>query len=35
MSLERGSRCFLDEVDPIILARGEKHYHSRQVVSID
>ena len=35
MSLEHGIRCFLDDVDPVILARGEDYYRSRQVVRID
>lgn len=35
MSLERGIRRFLDDVDPVILARGEEYYHSGRVESVD
>lgn len=35
MSLERGIRSFLNDVDPVILARGDDYYRSGQVESID
>lgn len=35
MSLERRIRHFLDDVDPVILARGEHYFYSGQVENID
>lgn len=35
MSLKRGIRCFLEDIDPVILTRGKDYYRSKRVKRID